>query len=442
MFSGSAESLSGANKLSMEILLILILILLNGVFSMAEIATVSARKSKLDAAAKRGDKTAKMVLETMQSPNRFLSTVQIGITLIGVLTGIFSGEKMTDDLERFFVQFKALDQNAHLLAVTSIVVIITFFSLVLGELVPKRIGLANPEGIAKAMVRPMNFIGKITSPFVWLLTFTSDILIKLFGIKSSADSKVTEEEIKAIIQEGTEGGEVQEIEQDIVERVFHLGDRTISSLMTHRNDVIFLDIIDSKEEVRAQVEKELHSVYPVFDEEREQIIGVVLLKDLFRTINNVDFELSDLIIKPQFLMENISAYEALVHFKETKTHYGIITDEFGQTQGIVTLNDLLQALVGDFNDFYAEEFEFVQRADGSWLIDGQYPIAEFFRHFNLEEQLVDLPFTTLGGLVLNESRSLPETGQVIQWLNFDLEVVDMDGARIDKILVRLKDIDE
>src|SRR6218665_1834467 len=266
----------------MELLLILILILLNGIFSMAEIATVSARKSKLDAAAKRGDKAAKMVLETMQSPNRFLSTVQIGITLIGVLTGIFSGEKMTDDLERFFLQFKALDQNAHLLAVTSIVVIITFFSLVLGELVPKRIGLANPEGIAKAMVRPMRIIGKLTSPFVWLLTFTSDLLIKLLGVKSSADSKVTEEEIKAIIQEGTEGGEVQEIEQDIVERVFHLGDRTVSSLMTHRNDVIFIDIHDNVDEVREQVEKEIHSVYPVFDEEREHVLGVVLLKDLFR----------------------------------------------------------------------------------------------------------------------------------------------------------------
>ncbi len=426
----------------MELVLILILILLNGVFSMAEIATVSARKSKLDAAAKRGDKSAKMVLDTMQSPNRFLSTVQIGITLIGVLTGIFSGEKMTDDLEGFFKTFKSLDQNAHFLAVTSIVIIITFFSLVLGELVPKRIGLSNPEGIAKTMARPMNFISKITAPFVWLLTFTSDLLIKILGVKTSSDSKVTEEEIKAIIQEGTEGGEVQEIEQDIVERVFHLGDRTVSSLMTHRNDVIFIDIHDNADEVREQVEKEIHSVYPVFDEEREHVIGVVLLKDLFRTINLPTFNLKDLLLKPQFLLENISAYEALVHFKDTKTHYGIITDEFGQTQGIVTLNDLLQALVGDFNDFYAEEFEFVQRADGSWLIDGQYPIAEFFRHFNLEDQMGELPFTTLGGLVLNESRSLPVTGQVITWLNFEMEVVDMDGARIDKILVRLKEDDE
>jgi putative hemolysin len=421
----------------MEILLIILLILLNGIFSMAEIATVSARKSKLDAAAKRGDKAAKIVLETIHSPNRFLSTVQIGITLIGILTGIFSGEKITQDIEHYFKQYPALANYAHLLAVSFVVILITFFSLVLGELVPKRIGLANPEGIAKMMARPMRFVTAITSPFVWLLTFTSDLLIRLFRIKTTSDSKVTEEEIKAIIQEGTDGGEVQEIEQDIVERVFHLGDRTVSSLMTHRNDVIFIDINDDVNEVREQVEKELHSIYPVFDDEREQVIGIVLLKDLFRTINNSDFNLKSLLLKPQFLLETISAYEALVHFKDTKTHYGIIMDEFGQMQGIVTLNDLLQALVGDFNDFYAEEFEFVQREDGSWLIDGQYPIAEFFRHFDLEDHLENINFTTLGGLILNESRTLPETGEIISWMNFEMEVVDMDGARIDKVLVRL-----
>lgn len=426
----------------MEILIILFLILLNGVFSMAEIATVSARKSKMDAAAKRGDKSAKMVLETIQSPNRFLSTVQIGITLIGILTGVFSGEKITNDIEAFFISIASLKPYAHFLAVTSVVVIITFLSLVLGELVPKRIGLANPETIAKAMARPMRIIAAITAPFVWLLTFTSDLLIRLLRVKPSSDSKVTEEEIKAIIQEGTEGGEVQEIEQDIVERVFHLGDRTVSSLMTHRNDVIFIDIHDSVEEIREQVEKEIHSVYPVFDEEREHVVGVVLLKDLFRTINQESFELKSLLLKPNFLLENITAYEALVHFKETKTHYGIITDEFGQTQGIVTLNDLLQALVGDFNDFYAEEFEFVEREDGSWLIDGQYPIAEFLRHFDMEDQIDNFNFTTLGGLVLNESRSVPTTGQIITWMNFAMEVVDMDGARIDKILVRIKRDDE
>lgn len=422
----------------MEIIIILILIVINGVFSMAEIAMVSARKTRLESAAKRGDKAAKIALETIAAPNRFLSTVQIGITLIGILTGIFSGENVTTDIQKYFSTFDALKPYAHTLSVTVVVGLLTFFSLVLGELVPKRIGLANPEAIAKVMARPMRIISSITSPFVWLLTVTSDLLIKLFRIKQSSDSKVTEEEIKAIIQEGTEGGEVQEIEQDIVERVFHLGDRTISSLMTHRNDMIFLQLNDPSETVRSTVNKEMHSIYPVYETEKDQVMGVVLLKDLFLHINDEDFSLDKFLIKPNFLAEHITAYEALVQFKDSKLHYGIVTDEFGQTQGIVTLNDLLQALVGDFSDFYAEEFTFIEREDGSWLIDGQYPLAEFFRHFDLEEETTDLKFTTIGGLIMHELRSIPNTGQIIRWMNFEIEVVDMDGARIDKVIVRVK----
>ncbi len=398
---------------------------------------VSARKSRLESAAKRGDKSAKAALETIAAPNRFLSTVQIGITLIGIMTGIFSGENITNDIQHYFEQFSSTKPYAHTLSVTVVVGSLTFFSLVLGELVPKRIGLANPESIAKVMARPMKIISVITSPFVWLLTVTSDMLIKLFRIKPSSDSKVTEEEIKAIIQEGTEGGEVQEIEQDIVERVFHLGDRNISSLMTHRNDLIYLNLSDDSETVRSTVNTEMHSIYPVFETHKDQVKGVVLLKDLFRHINDADFNLESLLISPFFLSEHITAYEALVQFKESKTHYGIITDEFGQTQGIITLNDLLQALVGDFSDFYSEEFNFIEREDGSWLIDGQYPLAEFFRHFDLEDVAADLKFTTIGGLVMHEIRTIPTTGQVIQWMNFEIEVVDMDGARIDKVIVRV-----
>jgi len=423
----------------MEILIILFLILLNGIFSMAEMATVSARKSRLESAAKRGDNGARIALQTIHSPNRFLSTVQIGITLIGILTGIFSGENITKDVRLYFESFESTKAYAGTLSVAVVVGCLTFFSLVLGELVPKRIGLAYPEGIAKAMARPMKFISLIAAPFVWSLTFTTDVLIKAFRIKPSSDSKVTEEEIKAIIQEGTEGGEVQEIEQDIVERVFHLGDRDISSLMTHRNDMIFLQISNTAEMVRSTLNQEMHSLYPVYDDDKSQVMGVVLLKDLFRHIDDKDFDLKNLLMDPHFLSEHISAYEALIHFKESKVHYGIITDEFGQTQGIVTMNDLLQALVGDFSDFYAEEFDFIEREDGSWLIDGQYPLAEFFRHFGLEEDASELRYTTIGGLVMNEIRSIPHTGQIIQWMNFEIEVVDMDGARIDKVIVRVKD---
>lgn len=421
----------------MEIFIIFILLLINGVFSMAEIAMVSARKSRLESAAKRGDKGAKLALETIHSPNRFLSTVQIGITLIGILTGIVSGENITEDVRNFFLKYQWSHPYAGSLSVAVVVGCLTFFSLVLGELVPKRIGLAYPEGIAKAMARPMRFISALTAPFVWSLTFTTDIIIKTFRIRPSSESKVTEEEIKAIIQEGTEGGEVQEIEQDIVERVFHLGDRDISSLMTHRNDMIFLQAGSSAETIRSIVNEEMHSTYPVYEDDKSTVTGVVLLKKLFRHINDPDFTLSDHITAPNFLSEHTSAYEALIDFKESKVHYGIVSDEFGQTQGIVTLNDLLQALIGDFNDFYEEEFDFIEREDGSWLIDGQYPLAEFFRHFDLEEVATDLKYTTIGGLVMHEARGIPLTGQVIQWMNFEIEVVDMDGARIDKVIVRV-----
>ncbi len=406
---------------------------------MAEIAMVSARKTRLESAAKRGDKNAKAALETIHAPNRFLSTVQIGITLIGILTGIFSGENITNDIQAFFESYASLKPYAHTLSVVVVVGLLTFFSLVLGELVPKRIGLANPEGIAKTMARPMRIIATITAPFVWSLTFTTDLIIRLFRIKPSADSKVTEEEIKAIIQEGTEGGEVQEIEQVIVERVFHLGDRSISSLMTHRNDMIYLHMRDTAEQVRSTLNEEMHSVYPVYEQDKGHVIGVVLLKDLFRHIDSPSFVLADYMQSPSFISEHISAYEALINFKESKVHYGIITDEFGQTQGIVTLNDLLQALVGDFSDFYSEEFTFIEREDRSWLIDGQYPLAEFFRHFDMDETGTDLKYTTIGGLVMNELRSIPKTGQIIQWMNFEIEVVDMDGARIDKVIVRVQD---
>lgn len=420
----------------MEILIIFLLILLNGIFSMSEIALVSARKSRLEAAAKRGDRNARIALETANEPNRFLSTVQIGITLIGILTGIFGGETVTRSIEDKLNNVALLSPYAHSLAVTAVVVLITFFSLVLGELVPKRIGLTNPEAIARIVARPMLILSKLTAPFVWLLTFTSDLLIRIFRIRPLADSKVTEEEIRAIIQEGTEGGSVQEIEQDIVERVFILGDRKVASLMTHRNDIAFLDVSWDAARVRTVVLEEMHSLYPVYENDKDDITGVVFLKDIFRQLSESSFSLREMLSVPQFMSEHVSAYDALKRFKESGVHYGLVMDEFGQMQGIVTMNDLLEALVGDYSDFYAEEFTFIQREDGSWLIDGQYPMHDFLRKFDLDDSDNEFPFNTISGLIIHELQTIPHTGQKLRWLNFELEVVDMDGARIDKILLR------
>ena len=276
----------------MEILIIFLLILLNGVFAMSEIATVSAKKSRLETAAKKGDKSARKALELAGNPGRFLSTVQIGITLIGILTGIYSGEKIQDDLVNLLNRVNALQPYSNTIAVAVIVVCLTFFSLVLGELVPKRIGLAIPEKIAKSLAIPMYFISVLTAPFIWLLTKTSDFIIRLVGVKASSESKVTEEEIRAIIQEGTEGGAIDEIEQDIMERVFSMGDRKLGSLMTHRSDVTNLELHMTPAQVSKVVSEELHSVYPVINDDSE-VMGVVTIKDLFLNISREDFNLKN-----------------------------------------------------------------------------------------------------------------------------------------------------
>lgn len=422
----------------MEILIILFLILLNGVFSMSEIAMVSARKARLEGAAKRGDKAARKALELAEHPGKFLSTVQIGITLIGILTGIYSGEKIQDDLMVFLERFELLKPYSETVATTVIVVVLTFFSLVLGELVPKRIGLTMPEQISKALAYPMYWVSIIAAPFIWLLTVTSDIIIKVFRITPSTESKVTEEEIKAIVQEGTEGGAIDEIEQDIVERVFSLGDRNVSSLMTHRSDIVVLRDSFDADAVREVVNDEMHSAYPVLHDDSDNMTGIVFLKDLFKHINRPDFSISKYVKKAQYFTESTTAYEALKQFKASKVHHALVVNEFGEMEGLVTMNDLLEALVGDVSEFYGE-FSFIQREDGSWLIDGQYPLPEFLRRFDLEHLIEEYPFNTLSGLILHQLRKIPAPGEKLTWLHFEMEVVDMDSARIDKVLVYVKE---
>ncbi len=399
---------------------------------------VSSRKSRLESAAKKGDRTAKKALELSENPGKFLSTVQIGITLIGILTGIYSGEKIQDDLMAFLNEWPALQPYSAPLSVSIIIVILTFLSLVLGELVPKRIGLTMPEKIAKMLAYPMHWLSIITAPFIWLLTFTSDLLIRLFRIKASAESKVTEEEIKAIIQEGMEGGAIEEIEQDIVERVFSLGDRKVSSLMTHRSATVSLKLGATADEIRQKVNEEMHSVYPILDKKQE-VVGMILLKDLFKHLSSADFRMEDHITQPQYISEHLSAFEVLRLFKESRIHQAIVIDEYGDMQGLVTMNDLLEALVGDVSEFYGNEFTFVQREDGSWLIDGQYPLPEFLRKFDLDEWIEDYPFDTISGLILHIIRRIPSAGEKLRWQNFEIEIMDMDGVRIDKVLITLKE---
>jgi len=409
---------------------------LNGVFSMSEIALISARKSRLESAAKKGNKNAQTALDLANSPNKFLSTVQIGITLIGILTGIYSGEKITLNVETFIGAFEILKPFAHTIAVAIVVLILTFFSMVLGELLPKRIGLNHPESIAKAVAVPMKMVSIITAPFIWLLTISTDFLLDILKIKPTADGKVTEEEIKAIIKEGTEVGEVQEIEQDIVERVFHIGDRKINSLMTHRKSVILLPLHSNKSQVREFMLKELHSIYPVYGENYDDIVGVVNLKNIFAHFENDSFNLADIMTEAPFMMEHTTAYKALEKFKKSGIHYAFVSDEYGVFQGIITLNDILEALVGDASDFYKEDFKLVEREDGTWLVDGHYSLHDFLTYFELDELINDYEVTTLSGLIMTELSHIPKQGEKLIWHKFELEVIDMDGAKIDKVMVK------
>ena len=403
---------------------------------MSEIALISARKNRLETAAKKGNKSAKTALDLANSPNKFLSTVQIGITLIGILTGIYSGDKITKDVELFIQSYEVFQPYAHSIAVGIVVVVLTFFSLVLGELLPKRIGLNHPESIAKTVAMPMKFISIITAPFIWLLTSSTDAILELLQIKPTADGKVTEEEIKAIIKEGTEGGEVQEIEQDIVERVFHIGDRKVNSLMTHRKSVVFLPFNANKEQVRQLMLKELHSIYPVYGENFDDIVGVVNLKNIFSNFENDNFNLADIMTEAPFIMEQTTAYTALENFKKTGIHYAFVSDEYGDFQGVITLNDILEALVGDAAEFYKDDFQLIEREDGSWLVDGHYSLHDFLTFFELDELINDYEVTTVSGLIMTELSRIPKQGEKLIWQKFELEVIDMDGVKIDKVMVK------
>lgn len=419
----------------MEWLFILLLILVNGFFSMSEIALVSSRKIRLEAAVKAGKRGARTAMDLALYPNRFLSTVQIGITLVGLLTGIYSGENFTNALEARLAQYAYLRPIADELSVAIVLLVITFATLVLGELVPKQIGLSNPEGISRGVAPVMKFISKLAYPFVWVLTRTSGVVMKILGIKPR-QNQVTEEEIKAIIHEGTKGGEIQTIERDIVERVFALGDRRIASLMTTRSDLTYLNIQHEFGEIVSVITRDLHRVYPVSDNDKDNVLGVVFLKDLFTSVAGGKLDMAEHLKPAHFLSENTSAYNALEKFKAAGTYYALVTNEYGLVLGIVTLDDILMALVGDAYETGNREVQILKRKDGTWLVDGEYPLVEFAIYFNVQTSEELESVNTVAGLILKQLDHIPKVGEKTHWEGFEFEVMDLDNVKIDKIMVR------
>ncbi len=423
----------------LEMIILLFLIFLNGLFVMTEIALVSARKSRLEHLADEGDEKARAALKLAENPELFLPTAQIGITLIAILTGFYSGEKFSADLQPYLEKIPYLRDYAANISTALILVFVTLLSIIFGELIPKRIGLLRSEQIARLVARPVRILSLITHPIVWLLNTTSNLFFRFFPITPSQDGAVTEDEIKAIINEGTEQGTIQEAEQEIIERVFHLGDRNITSLMTHRSDIIWFDLNENEETIKTKIIKEPHSVYPICDGEIDNIKGVVSIKDLYVTDDNVLFK--DIMTSALFVPENNTAYMVLEQFRQSRIHCCFIVDEYGSLLGLITLNDILEAIVGDIPQPDIPDYEIKEREDGSFLVDAQKPLYEFLSHYHKADWMNagDHEFDTLAGFILNELERIPHTGEKFEWRGFSFEIMDMDAQRIDKVLVHLSD---
>jgi putative hemolysin len=425
-----------------ESLIILALILLNGILSASEISIVSSRKARLQVLADKKNAAAQQVLLLKEKPNQFLSTVQIGITLIGILTGIFGGSTIALRLDTVLSNVTWLSPYSSQVSVLLVVLAITFLTLVFGELVPKRIGLAIPEKYAMFVAIPMNFLSKVVAPFVWLLSLTTEAVVRLLNIKTTKNA-VTEEEIKAMVDEGADSGAIEHIEHEIVDRVFSLGDKRAIQLMTHRSNIVWLDINEDYLIHKDTILESGHSVYPVCEDELDHVIGVVHIKSLLNEyLEGKSVELRNLVQPLNYVHENSSAYSILNKFKTSKIHQAIVLDEYGSLQGIVTMNDILSSLVGDISDGEtAEKYELVVREDGSMLIDGTYQIDELLNRLGIElteEDEEDEGFgtiNTIAGLILLKLGHVPHTGEWVEWNGYRFEVIDMDANRIDKVLV-------
>lgn len=427
----------------MEILIVLFLIILNGVFAMAEIAIVSSRKSKLQQLANEGNKNALAALELAKSPNRFLSTVQIGITLIGIFAGAFGGATIAGNLAVQFNQVPAIAPFSDALALTIVVSIITYLSLIIGELAPKRFALTHPERIATIMARPMNFISKISGPVVTLLSFSTDMILRLFRVKPNMEPSVSDEEIRMMLREGTQVGVFEIAEKDIVERTLRLGDKKIPALMTSRKEITWLDIDSSFKSIRTKIIKSPHAYFPVCRDNLDKVIGVIRSEDMLRNfLVDEKIDLKKYLLKPLFIPESMDGLTLLELFKKSGVHMAMVIDEFGNVQGILSLNDILEAIVGDIPTINElDEEEIVKRDDGSWLIDGLLSIDEFKEYFHIKK----LPdersgvFHTIGGFMMHHLGRIPAASDTFERDDFIFEVVDMDGNRVDKVLVRKKE---
>lgn len=422
-----------------ELFLILFLLVINGVFSMTEIAFVSSRRAKLKQRADEGDRPAESVLAILESPTNFLSTIQIAISLIGVFAGAIGGAELAEPLAGQLARVPFLRPYSATLALVVVVLLTTYFSLVIGELIPKRLGLNNPEATATRMVGPINTISKITRPVVRLLSASTELGLRILGVRPSTEPPVSVEEIRVLMEQGTQVGVFEEAEQDIIESVFRLGNRFVDAIMTPRTELEWIDLEDPLEENIQLVLESNHTRFPVARESLDNVLGVVSAKDILtRHMQGQPVVIEDLMQPPLFIPESMSALKVLELIREARVHVGLVIDEYGGLTGMVTLYDILKSIVGDLPDLSDEPSPTaVHREDGSWLIDGLVSIDEVKELLGVNQLPEEdrIGYQTLGGFIVSQLGSIPQAGQYFDWSGFRFEVVDMDERRVDKVLV-------
>jgi putative hemolysin len=418
-----------------ELFLILALLLANGVFAMSEMAIVSARKVRLRQRAETGDPNARKALELAEHPSRFLSTVQVGITLIGILAGAYGGATVAEQLAVYVERVPALVEYADEIAFAAVVAGVTFLSLVIGELVPKRIALLHPEAIARVVARPMHLLSVVATPIVNVLTASTDAILLVLGVRKTQQPPVTEEDISALIEEGTAAGVFEEEEQDLVEGIFSLGDLKVSSIMTPRMKMDWLDLEDPPEVNRDKMIKHRHSYFPVCEGGIDDLVGIVNVKDLWaRMLESSDMDIRAEVREPLVVPATLRALRLLEKLRETGLRVAIVVDEHGGVEGIVTLNDVLEEITGDLRKTPAAPI--VRREDGSWLVEATVKVEDFFEAVELDPRTTPRgDYTTLGGMLTNELGHIPTEGERVSLWGLRFEVVDMDGWRVDKVLV-------
>lgn len=435
------------NSIVIEVLviifLIIFLIIFNGLLALSEFALVSARKTRLEQLAKEGNSKARIALKLINSPDSFLSTIQIGITFIGILAGAFGGATIAKFLAQYYQTIPLLAPYGETISVAVVVVCITYLSVVIGELIPKRMALSNPEFLACLVAPAIYRLSKIAHPLVTLLSGSTNILLHAFRVKKSSGPTVTEEEIKLLIDKGTQDGTFQEFEQDTIERVFRLADRRVAVLMTPRADIIWLDVNEKEEEAKRIIARNKYSAYPVARDSLDDVIGVIRGKEMLSLIlEDKPFHFKDICIEPLYVSETTPAVKAMELFKKSKVHIALVVDEYGAVKGLVTFGDILRSVFEDAEDTFEGEREIIEREDGSFLIAGSLPLDEFVDYMEIgrlsEEEQEGM--NTVGGFVMAKLGEIPSEGQYFEWENLKFEVVDMDGRRVDKILVsRIKD---